>query len=343
MLAVFLMLAAIKTHAQTELILAKSTNTELWGYIDLDGNWVIQPVYKKAFDFSESGYAVVVFPSSGEYGFIDTDNHPLNTVAKDYKLKSMLGFGVQGFSDGLVAVRVGKPWGFLGTDGEFVYQPTYTSIMSFNDGYATADIDGKFFILDAYGNSTEITNPEITDLKSCSEGLIPYKNSEGLHGFVNTDAEIVIPARYNSVGYFSDGLAWARNNADQIGFINKVGDVVIDFQFQKVKDFSSGMARVMKNDTWGYVNKEGDFATFAIDKNYDYSEGLCMAGKNDMYGFIDKEGNWAIEPRFTGLRDFKNGYAAAKDDNELWGLIDKSGDWVLEPKYIAIKDVVMVK
>lgn len=50
---------------------------------------------------------------------------------------------------------------------------------------------------------------------------------------------------------------------------------------------------------------------------------------------------WVIQPQFDGVRNFKNGYAAAKLDDK-WGIIDKTGIWVIQPVFAALKDVEKV-
>ena len=49
-----------------------------------------------------------------------------------------------------------------------------------------------------------------------------------------------------------------------------------------------------------------------------------------------------VKPQFEAVRDFHNGYAAARL-NGKWGLIDKAGEWKLQPQFDAIKDVTLVE
>jgi len=58
-------------------------------------------------------------------------------------------------------------------------------------------------------------------------------------------------------------------------------------------------------------------------------------------GFFDTSGKWVIEPRFDGVRDFQNGFAAAKKKGQ-WGMIDTSGNWIIQPVWGGIKDMAIV-
>lgn len=53
---------------ENEDLVAAVQLDDLWGYIDTDGEWVIEPVFEEALPFSE-GYAAVCY--NGDWGYID--------------------------------------------------------------------------------------------------------------------------------------------------------------------------------------------------------------------------------------------------------------------------------
>jgi hypothetical protein len=69
---------------------------------------------------------------------------------------------------------------------------------------------------------------------------------------------------------------------------------------------------------------------------------LAKGKKSDYFGFYNNKGEWIIQPHFQGVRDFKNGFAAAKE-NGLWGIIDKTGEWVIKPTFSRVEDVIKLK
>lgn len=329
---------------RTYLAQVKPMGSKLWGFININGDIVIEPAFSKSFPFSEDGFAPVFDPKEKEYCFIDASGNKLNTEIRDFDLLSILGFGVKGFNDGLVAVRKDKKWGFLDTDGNIRIELKYEKVTEFSGGYAIARIRDDFFVLDQTGAETPVYIERLDNVKRFSEGLAPFHRVDDKAGFIDEQGNVAIPAQFIAVGYFSGGLAWAKTSDKLIGFINREGEWVISPQFLAAKDFSphDGLARVKQKAGWCYVNEYGEImrpeGTDVIGTFY---EGLCKGRKDDLIGFFDTFGEWVIPPQFESVRDFKNGYAAARI-RDKWGLINMQGEWVIEPEYAAVRDMEMV-
>ena len=329
---------------RTFLAQVKPMGSKLWGYINLEGDIVIEPKFSKSFPFSEDGFAPVYDPKEKEYCFIDASGNKLNTEIKDFDLLSILGFGVKGFSDGLVPVRKNKRWGFLDTGGNIRIDLKYEKVTEFNGGYAIARIRDDFFVLDQTGAEIPVDIERLDNVKHFSEGLAPFYRVDDRVGFIDEQGNIAIQAQFRTVGYFSGGLAWAKTSDKLIGFIDRAGEWVISPQFLAAKDFSphDGLARVKQEDGWCYVNEHGEIMRLEdTDVIGTFYEGLCKGRKDDLVGFFDTNGEWVIPPQFESVRDFKNGYAAARV-RDKWGLINMQGEWVIEPEYAAIRDMEMV-
>ena len=96
------------------------------------------------------------------------------------------------------------------------------------------------------------------------------------------------------------------------------------------------------NETGG--DKPGEVSAFSFDKKsgkLTFLNKQKTDGDHPCYVAVDKTGKWVIEPQFEGIRDFKNGYAAAKKGGK-WGVINKEGKWIIEPKFEGIKDMERV-
>ena len=109
------------------------------GYVDSSGEFIIEPQYVSATDFSD-GLAVVEHPF-GEYQIIDREGNVVREL--DF-------FDVDGFSEGRAAVELvgealwaagGDPdadygWGFIDETGTLVIPPLFKSVADFSGGLA---------------------------------------------------------------------------------------------------------------------------------------------------------------------------------------------------------------
>ena len=337
---ILLLLITTASIAQTYVIQAKPLDSKEWGYINLNGEYLIPPQFRKCYEFSESGYAPIYDKKKGYY-FININGEKLPTEISNFKLKQMFGFGTQGFKEGMVPVLVNEKWGFLNEMGKLVIEPKYDKVSRFEEGYSIAKIGEQFFIVDKVGNEILIQAPGVVDVRVFSEGMAPYKTKDGYYGFIGIDGNIRIEAQYLSVGYFKLGVAWAKTKYETIGYLNISGEWVIQPQFFTVNDFDpeTKLAKIKQGEKWVYLTFNGDIIEFnESDVISEFYEGLAKGKKFNKFGFYNSNMEWVIAPKFDGVRNFKNGYAAAKQGDK-WGIIDKQGNWIIEPIYSALKDV----
>jgi len=340
-LTILIAITTIGATSQTYLTQVKPEGSKFWGYANEEGELIIPAKYKKCFPFS-GGFAVVYINKT--YSFIKPDGSLLNTKVKDFRLAKSSLFGLQGFSNGMVQVKLGDKWGYLNTEGELVIEAKYDDASFFSQGFAIVKIGEGFLIIDKQGNETPVTISGIKKLKHFSEDLAVFTSLNGKIGFINTKGEVVIDPQFLSTGYFINGVAWAKNESKELGYINKTGEWVIDAKFMAGKNFDpiSGLARVKYNDQWAYVTMSGDIKMIKdTDVWGDFNNGLAKGRKDGKLGFFDKTGAFVIEPKFEGVRNFKNGFAAAKL-NGKWGMINAKGEWIIQPEYIGIKDMELI-
>jgi hypothetical protein len=338
-------LTALASKAQTLVFQAKSVENQLWGYSNMDGELIIPGQYDKCYPFSSNGLAVIYDEKERQYHFIDVKNQRLTTNPAKFKIKDGMGFNVSGFNDHLFLVQVNNKWGYMNDEGNLAIQANYDNGSDFNGGFATVGKGKQFLVVDTKGNETPLESG-ITEVKEFSDGLAPVRMSNKKYGFIDTKGKLAVPAEYETVGYFAAGLAWVKTAEGKLGYIDKSGQWVIKPEFEAGKEFDpvSGLARVKKGESWCYVDKSGKILYVKDTESWgDFSEGLADGKKGGMRGFYDKTGKWVIEPKFLAVRDFHNGYAAAKSVENKWGIIDKTGKWAVEAKFDSVKDVTLIK
>ncbi|MDH5474267.1 MAG: WG repeat-containing protein [Cyclobacteriaceae bacterium] len=329
--------------SQTYVAQFKSAESKLWGFVNIDGKEIIPAKYIKAFEFSEDGFAPTYSPNSDAYYMVDLDGMPLKTehyfnIKRGYK-----DMYVWGFKDGFLPIEIRGKWGYLNVKGEIVVETIYDYASQYEKGYGLVRLKKTFGIVDVTGNVIELDS-DVIEVKPFSEGLAPIRMKNKMYGFVNVYGEIVIEAKFKTVGYFSNGLAWARSKSGNIGYIDKNGGWLINPIFSSAKNFDkeSELAKVKIGSTWKFVNKNGEILdVYKSQLSHEFHEGLCIVKENYLVGFINSKGETVIDLKFDAVRDFKNGYAAAKKSNK-WGVINKKGEWVIEPKYAVVKDMELV-
>ena len=78
-----------------------------WGFLDKNGNFVIQPTYEDVYPFTEEGLARA--KTDGKWGFIDTKGNVVIDFIYDY---------VYDFSDETALVRDGDTFFYINTEGK---------------------------------------------------------------------------------------------------------------------------------------------------------------------------------------------------------------------------------
>ena len=117
-----------------------------WGYVDRNGNLIVEPQFDDRKHFSEGLAAVKL---EAKWGFIDTAGR--FAIAPRF-------VGVSSFSGGLAGVRVQKngDWGFIGRDGRFAIQPRFSDVLDeswFSEGLAVVAMrrGGPLYYIEATG------------------------------------------------------------------------------------------------------------------------------------------------------------------------------------------------
>jgi len=281
--------------------------------------WVVEPTFADAYDFSEG-----LAPASvnDKWGYIDKNGifvieaqfDDANRFSEGMALVSPKGTPWKG--DG----KDGK-WGFIDKTGKFVIEPKYTGQMFQyvfgNRWYAETTLNEDKGYLDYKGNFTK-------EIPRLYDDTIQFSNkySTPQFGMVNGKLQEIKVAPDYIVPPFVEGLAQAVRDG-KWGFVDKSGEWIIQPEYESVGSFSEGLAPV-KNTSgdWIFIDKEGKVVLSSYKKPLSFSEGLAAAckPKNDTYGYIDRSGNWIIKPQFDNAYSFADGVALVKKKGK-WGII----------------------
>lgn len=225
---------------------------------------------------------------------------------------------IQGFTEGIGRVVKDRRYGFVDSKGRILVPPRYKRAYRFSEGVScvTLDDDRRAYV-DSAGNVVSDSAYEYRDA-AFTEGLAPAR-SNGKWGFVDPRWRLVIPPRFESVGYFSDGLATVVIDG-LTAVIDRAGKIVIQPRSWYITSFSEGLA--------AFVPSGG--------------RPIGHIGPDDRWGYIDREGQIVIPPRFVGATAFSGGLARVTESPDIkwisggcwngYDLINRYGEYVWKAK-----------
>jgi hypothetical protein len=158
-----------------------------WGFIDQNGEMIIDAIYSEAYNFNE-GIATVVL--NGKFGFINSKGE----IAIETKYVD-----AGDFNEGLAAVNSKGKWGFINKKGEEIIPFEFSAVRDFHEGLAAVQKGGKVGYIKQNGDFQ--IDPEFSAAYDFSKGLAIYQ-SKGFMGYINKNGEIIIPAKFTRASNF---------------------------------------------------------------------------------------------------------------------------------------------
>lgn len=347
-----------------------------YGYIDKEGNIVVDFLYTKGDSFTDDGFASVT--KDGKQITLYKINDEINEY--DFKVERS-SITLKEFNDGLALVCKDGKYGFINKKGEIVLDFQYSRARAFSNerAWVKDENDNEFFI-DTTGKKV-IELKDLYCIQDFYDGIVAvsrtskagsgeyYINTNGeriseiydtcyfsrdgmamiqqnkKYGFIESSSgKLVVEPIYDfGTSYYESGLAPVQKDG-KCGFIDKQGNVVIDFKYKYANSFNyNTWSGEEKGRATAYVTKDNDSNCYIdIDENeygsaLFFTEGLAYTTKNGKYGYIEKDGNTVIDYQYTSAGNFKNGLAPVKL-NGKWGYIDKIGKMVIETDYDKINE-----
>jgi hypothetical protein len=256
----------------------KSKSNSLYGFIDINGNKVIEPDYTGFTGFKE-GISRVSQNINGKtrYGYINTKGQIL-VPFEEYQAAGA-------FSDGLAMIKKDSTYYFMNKNGKLLELPRkYDALSEFKSGFAV--------------------------------GTINDKNGPNTYYYINTDLKEAfnITAR-GAWGFWEDVAVVNKDGVYEM--INKKGEMIkrlegIDF----LKFTREGKLAVRENNKWGFVNTKGEMVIKPqYDSCDSYNEGYAKVQSGDKWGIIDKNGNVIIKPMYKNIAPGENGIFVFYDDS----------------------------
>ena len=233
----------------------------------------------------------------------------------------------------LIAVKGNnEKYVMVNTNGDIVIPFEYSSVESFEDGFALVKDNENTFFINKKGEN--VFDKVFEDAYGFSDGLAAVKK-DGLWGFIDKSGNMIIKNQFDQVNIFNESFAAIRKN-NKWGLIDNMGNIIIDFQYDSINDFHEGFAAVAKEGKWGFIDKSGKIvADIQFDEVKNFFEGFAAVMKNDKWGFINKSGKISIALKYDDVGNFSEGKASVKlsnykDGSDEWAYIDNKDNIVID-------------
>lgn len=291
-----------------------------WGYLNTDGEIVINAKYDMAYEFSEGLAAVKL---ADKWGFIN----PEGKVVIDLQY-----INADSFSCGYAAVFDGSinAWKYIDKNNAAL-NIEYKSIMTafpFINGFACIENSSL------YSTYTRIINTKGDTVSHSStlefhEGIAVVKNNYSEYGYMREDGSMLSDSIWYEAKPFQNGIGIVCSKDKKYGAIDTGGNIVLSPEWDSISSPSCGLMLVSKDGFKGYSDTKGNIVS-EPQWNYAYSftDSLGLVWKDGFYGFIDTNGNTVIDFVYDDALPFENGSAAVKQYGK-WMLIDTSGNLLL--------------
>jgi len=228
----------------------------LTGFVDIEGNEMIPPIYRNAMSFSE-GMSVVNL-AVHKYGLIDTDGKDIIPCKYD---------NVRSYQNGFARVEKGIYWAVIDENKNFVisFDREYQYIEDFVNGLARVKKGTKWGIINLYGDI--IAPLKYYEIDAFKSGLARVRLKPKLYGYIDEKGKEIVPPIYEFIGDFRKGVAVVFVDGKR-GLVNKNGEVIFIPENDFIGDFNNdGLAVFGKNKKIGIVNNYGRIIVPAICTN----------------------------------------------------------------------------
>lgn len=191
------------------------------GYVNLDGQVVIESTYYDVNEFNEYGTAIVE-DTDNKMWLIDTKGNKVTEVGYDDISREIC--------DGLIKVEKDGLYGYIDCKGNVIVNPQYQEAEDFSDGLAVVKKDKLYGYIDTKGNL--VIDYKYLLAQDFNSGLAhvveDYSVMTKEQYFINKDGNKVIDTnKYQVVFGFYRDMCLVETADGEYGVINKDGKLII--------------------------------------------------------------------------------------------------------------------
>ena len=334
-------------------------NEGKWGYINTDGDVVIECKYDSAFEFDQDGYAVVGMQTDSDaseyytiYGLVNTEGEEIIPLDYSY-INSSIGSTCDNYGYRTIT-RLPYPFdyeeqysGVMDKNGNIMMSPEYSNISNIGDSgyYVACEAEtGMYGIIDEnyewiceseYSGIYKVWNGSTDNLAKVNEEYLliaVYDFQEGYGAeIINEYGGIIVPMEYYDINALCGmNRLIVENSEGYYGAIDLNGNLEIPCQYDELGDFSyDEETYAMKDGAVFVVDIYGNerFLTNA-DDCWQIDSNLYEVEINENWSVIDSNGEYLFSETYDNHEANEKYIAGSNEENKNGILMLKSGEVV---------------
>ncbi len=290
-----------------------------YGLIDRNGNLIIDYKYDGLTLLNEKDtYAIATLRRPDrKSGVVDFSGREIIPMGDDLICTP--------YNDRMFIYSRDNKYGYMGTNGRKVTQSISDRVVAFKEGIGMIFNKDEMYYIDTLGN--QLFGRAFDDGTSFDNGIASV-NKDGKWYIMNKKGEYIVTTDYQELSEPINGRIAFKDRFNKWGFINYYGEIICSPEYDDALPFFEGFAAVQKHDKWGYIDMAGKVV---IPCEYDdvrsFHDGVASVQRGSKWGYIDRLGKVIIPFQYDYAGYFKNNRAYVKPYNEydyIW--INKKGE-----------------
>ncbi|NMO95680.1 WG repeat-containing protein [Paenibacillus lemnae] len=300
-----------------------------WGYMDALGNVRLKPVWEDARDFQPNGLAVVV--KSGHAGVINLEGQyvvqPVYDSINPFSEERAIVVDAEGFKmmneQGVILTKRAYPFIADVENGRAVFNQAASD--------PAGESGTKYGYLDASGN--EVISAHFISANDFQHGKAVVQVRDHQYALIDRDGHQLAVYPYAYVGPLGDGLlAFQKETSGTYGYIDERGNIVIQPGFTSALPFKGGQAIVNTardyKSSYGVINSQGDYIIqpayndiqalgeqrYALGKAIDPEQPFI----GSIYAIADAEGRRLTDFKYREVSTYRNGLVSVSDGRQTY-------------------------
>jgi WG containing repeat len=311
---------------------------KLWGLARADGSWLVKPKFEDV-GWLNDGLAYVKL--SGKAGFIDRTGNFVIEPVFDKAWPFMSGVGrTSAERDGVVGVidKTGA-WVFQTSYQQIYFATDFSTgnnsktLFGWNfkkdDRWGLLDLDGHV-VLDA-----DFDQP----VSHCADGrLEAFKNKESFY-FKADGSPQHLPDGGDVNASCGSVPPYTLKVGDKFGLVDASFNPVTPIHFDAIVQAGPGVKNAKLDGKWGRIGLDG---RWLLEPKFDYlSNGadIFVASIDGKRGFMRSDGSWLIEPKFDAARPRGKDTAFVMVSGATGVLRLSDQSWVVPPRPGVMCDI----